>query len=156
MFSSRFDFKIQRMLYSKSAEYGIQAMVYLSENSSDKPVMIAKIADSYNIPYQFLAKIVQVLVKHRLIIAKRGRNGGIMLGRESKNIYLDEIVYAIDGPPPEKDQCAIGLDLCSDETPCPLHHQWKPIKQSIKHMLSSENLEELAHRVVEKRKLMNK
>jgi len=156
LFSSRFDFKIQRMLYSKSAEYGIQAMVYLSETSSDRPVMISKIAESYNIPYQFLAKIVQVLVKHRLIIAKRGRNGGIMLGRKSKNIYLDQIVYAIDGPPPEKDQCAIGLDFCSDETPCPLHHQWKPIKQSIKHMLSSENLEELAHRVVEKRKLMNK
>ena len=30
------------------------------------------------------------------------------------------------------------------------------INQSIKHMLSTENLEELAHRVVEKRKLMNK
>ena len=50
------------MLYSKSAEYAIQAMVYLAEAKSEKPVMTAKIAKDYNIPYQFLAKIVQTLV----------------------------------------------------------------------------------------------
>ena len=59
------------MLYSKSAEYGIQAMIYLSENRTDNPTIVSKIAESYNIPYQFLTKIVQTLVKHRLIIAKR-------------------------------------------------------------------------------------
>ena len=155
MFSDSIVSKIPFMLYSKSAEYGIQAMIYLSENQTDNPTMISKIAESYNIPYQFLAKIVQTLVKHRLIIAKRGRNGGIFLGRDPKEIYLNEIVYAIDGPPGDVEQCAIGLDLCSDDTPCPLHHSWKPIRQSIQKMLSSENLEELAHRVIKKRKIMN-
>tara|TARA_B100001964_G_scaffold54487_1_gene61658 strand:- start:1133 stop:1594 length:462 start_codon:yes stop_codon:yes gene_type:complete len=146
--------KINFMLYSKSAEYAIQAMVYLAEAKSEKPVMTAKIAKDYNIPYQFLAKIVQTLVKHRLIKATRGRTGGINLYRDAENIYLYQIVDAIDGPPPEEDQCAIGLDLCSDDTPCPLHHTWKPIKESIRKMLAEENLEELAHRVVEKRRLM--
>lgn len=140
------------MLYSKSAEYAIQAMIYLSENQTDKPIMISSIAEAYNIPYQFLAKIVQTLVKRRLVVAKRGRNGGIFLGRDPKTIYLYEIVDAVDGPPPEKEKCAIGLDLCSDESPCPLHHKWKPIRGEIRDMLSAENLEELAHRVIEKRK----
>ena len=139
------------MLYSKSAEYAIQAMIYLAEAKSEKPIKIAK---NYNIPYQFLAKIVQTLVKHRLIKTTRGRTGGINLYRDPENIYLYQIVDAIDGLPPEKDQCAIGLDLCSDDTPCPLHHTWKPIKENIRKMLADENLEELAHRVVEKRKLM--
>jgi Rrf2 family iron-sulfur cluster assembly transcriptional regulator len=143
------------MLYSKSAEYAIQAMIHLSEYKSDKPTMISSIAKSYDIPYQFLAKIVQTLVKRRLIIAKRGRNGGINLGRDAKSIYLYEIIDAIDGPPPEKELCAIGLDLCSDDTPCPLHYKWKPLRQNIREMLSSENLEELAHRVIEKRRMMN-
>ena len=142
------------MLYSKSAEYAIQAMVYLAEAKSEKPVMTAKIAKDYSIPYQFLAKIVQTLVKHRLIKAIRGRTGGINLYQDAENIYLYQIVDAVDGPPPEEDQCVIGLDLCSDDTPCPLHHTWKPIKENIRKMLTDENLEELAHRVVEKRKLM--
>jgi len=143
------------MLYSKSSEYAIQAMIYLAEYQENDPVMISTIAESYNIPSQFLSKIVQTLVKHHLIIAKRGRNGGILLAKKANEIYLDEIVYAIDGPPPKIEKCAIGLDLCSDETPCPLHHTWKPIKKSIEGMLAEENLEELAHRVVEKRKLMD-
>ena len=156
MVSSGNNYNIQFMLYSKSAEYAIQAMIHLSEFQTDKPTMISSIAKSYDIPYQFLAKIVQTLVKRRLIIAKRGRNGGINLGRDSKDIYLHEIIDAVDGPPPEKDICAIGLDYCSDDAPCPLHHKWKPIRKNIREMLSSENLEELAHRVIEKRELMNK
>ena len=143
------------MLYTKSAEYAIQAMIYLSENQTDKPTMIATIAEAYNIPYQFLAKIVQNLVKRNLVVAKRGRNGGINLSRNPKDIYLTEIIDAIDGPPPETEKCVIGLDLCSDETPCPLHHKWKPIRTNIREMLAAENLEELAHRVIEKRKLMS-
>ena len=142
------------MLYSKSAEYAIQAMIYLAEYKSDKPVMTSKISHEYDIPHQFLAKIVQTLVKHRLIKATRGRTGGINLYRDAKDIYLDQIVDAIDGPPLEEERCAIGLDLCSDDVPCPIHHTWKPIKKSIRSMLSHENLEELAHRVTEKRNKM--
>ena len=142
------------MLYSKSAEYAIQAMIYLAEYKSDKPVMTSKISHEYNIPHQFLAKIVQTLVKHRLLKATRGRTGGINLYRNAKDIYLDQIVDAIDGPSPETEQCAIGLDLCSDDVPCPIHHNWKPIRKSIRSMLSNENLEELSHRIIEKREKM--
>ena len=146
--------KSKIMLYSKSAEYAIQAMIYLAEYKSDKPVMTSKISHEYNIPHQFLAKIVQTLVKHRLIKATRGRTGGINLYRDAKDIYLDQIVDAIDGPPLEEERCAIGLDLCSDDAPCPIHHSWKPIKKSIRSMLTQENLEELAHRVTAKRNKM--
>ena len=148
--------KINFSLYSKSAEYAIQAMIYLSEHPSDKPIMISQIADAYNIPYQFLAKIMQSLVKHRLIVAKRGRSGGVNLGREPKEIYLSEIITVVDGPAPKDEICVIGLDLCSDDAPCPLHHQWGPIRSAIRGMLSEENLEELARRITEKRKAMKK
>ena len=70
--------------------------------------MISSIAEAYNIPYQFLAKIVQTLVKRNLVVAKRGRNGGINLRRKPKYIYFTEIIDAIDGPPPEKERCVIG------------------------------------------------
>ena len=143
------------MLYSKSSEYAIQAMVYLAEVKSKKPVLTKNIAKEYNIPYQFLAKIVQTLVKHRLVKATRGRTGGINLYQDASNIYLNQIVDAIDGSPPIKEQCVIGLDLCSDDVPCPIHHTWKPIRKAIREMLASENLQELAHRVIEKRRLMN-
>jgi Rrf2 family protein len=143
------------MLYSKSAEYAIQAMIYLAENKSDKPIMIREIATAYGIPSQFLSKIMQILVKQRLIKATRGRKGGINLAKPAREIYLNQIVYAIDGIPPEQEQCVIGLDLCSDDTPCPLHEQWKPIRHQLRHMLELESLNGLAKRVMDKRNKMN-
>ena len=144
------------VLYSKSAEYAIQAMIYLTENKSDSPTMIHKIASSYGIPSQFLSKIMQSLVKHRLIHATRGRTGGVTLAKSPKKIYLNDIVVSIDGPILENPQCVIGLNLCSDEVPCPLHDQWKPIKEKMRQMLENESLKHLADRVIAKREKMNR
>ena len=144
------------MLYSKSAEYAIQAMIYLTENKSDSPTMIHKIASSYGIPSQFLSKIMQSLVKHRLIHATRGRTGGVTLAKSPEKIYLNDIVVCIDGPILENPQCVIGLNLCSDEVPCPLHDQWKPIKEKMRQMLENESLKHLADRVIAKREKMNR
>lgn len=142
------------MLYSKSTEYAIQAVIYLAEKKSPKPIMISEIAKEYHIPQQFLAKIIQTLVKHHIITAIRGRNGGILLARPAEEIYLYQIVQAIDGPPPDQEQCVIGLDTCSNETPCPLHHEWDRIRSDIRAMLAHDNLADLAERVIEKRKIM--
>ena len=142
------------MLYTKSAEYAIQALIYLAEKNSDRPIMVAEIAEAYQIPRQFLAKIAQTLVKHRLLTAIRGRNGGLKLARSAEDIYIHQIVYAIDGAPPEHEQCVIGINECSDLAPCPFHHKWKVIREDIREMLMSENLHILAKRVIEKRNEM--
>ncbi|MFQ6616344.1 MAG: RrF2 family transcriptional regulator [Fidelibacterota bacterium] len=144
------------MLFSKSVEYAIQAMIYLTRKESDRPVMIREIAESYGIPQQFLSKIVQTLVKHRILRAVRGRKGGVNLARPPEEIFLPQIVQAIEGPPPEEDVCVFGLDLCSDAQPCPLHDRWKHIKEDIDEMLESPNLAELARRVEEKHAVMQR
>ncbi len=144
------------MLYSKSAEYGIQAMIYLAEKNSPGPVMIGEIAKAYGIPKHFLAKITQTLVKNDLLKAIRGRHGGVRLGKPANEIYIKQVVEAIDGPASTEDRCVIGLDYCSDKQPCPLHHSWTIIKKQIDEMLESEDLSDLAHRVIAKRKAMSK
>jgi len=112
-----------------------------------------------NIKLIYLIFIIPVLVVGLFIsqafTSKGEEDTAENLYQDASNIYLNQIVDAIDEPPPIKEQCSIGLDLCSDDVPCPIHHTWKPIRKAIREMLASENLEELAHRVIEKRKLMN-
>ncbi len=129
-------------------------MIYLAERDSDDPIMIGEIAQAYSIPRQFLAKIVQTLVKYRLLTAFRGRNGGVKLARPSSEIYLPEIIHAIDGPPPEEEPCIFGLDECSDEQPCPFHPRWEVIREDIDDMLGLESLDKLAEMVTEKHTAM--
>ncbi len=139
------------MIYSKSSEYAIQAMIYLAEHQDEDKVMVSKIAEEYNIPVHFLAKLIQTLVKHHLVKSFRGRSGGLKLNKPARDIRIIDIVYAIDGPPPEKEMCVIGLDECNDSVPCPLHNNWKVIKENIRVLLGHENLQHLAEEVIRKR-----
>ena len=142
------------MIFSKSTQYAIQAMLYLAEKQSkikpEKSIMVREIAEAYSIPAQFLAKITQTLAKHHLLKTTRGRGGGIKLSRPASTIFLPEIVHAIDGPPADQDECIFGLDLCNDDQPCPFHHNWKLIRNDIRTMMATDNLARLAKRVTEK------
>jgi Rrf2 family protein len=140
------------MLYSKSAEYAIQALIYLAEKNSPEPVMVSEIAEAYNIPQPFLAKIAQTLANHKILKAFRGRNGGFKLARPADQIYIRQIVKAIDGPGEER--CVIGLDLCSDEQPCPFHKEWMEINRQIQRVLETKDLKTVAHKAMEKRAAM--
>ncbi|MFC1619618.1 RrF2 family transcriptional regulator [Candidatus Neomarinimicrobiota bacterium] len=139
------------MLYSKATEYALQAMIYLAEHEGDGLSMVATIAKQYQIPQQYLAKIIQTLAKQRLVDSQRGRGGGLKLGKPAKDITLLQIVHAIDGPPPEQEQCVIGLDVCTDEAECPLHNDWSHIKSLIRDTLEHQNLADLAEGMRTKR-----
>ncbi|UCH10187.1 MAG: Rrf2 family transcriptional regulator [Fidelibacterota bacterium] len=139
------------MLYSKAAEYAIQAMIYLAEHEGNSLSMVATIAKQYQIPQQYLAKIIQTLTKHGLVESYRGRGGGLKLAKPANDITLLQIVHAIDGPPPEQEQCVIGLDVCSDEAECPLHNEWTHIKSLIRDTLEHQSLAKLAEGMRTKR-----
>lgn len=127
-------------------------MAYLAEKNSPDPVIIGEIAEAYNIPKQFLAKITQLLVKQQLITTVRGRKGGVMLAKPAVEIYLPQIIEAIDGPPQKEEKCLFGLDACVDEQPCPLHEHWKSIKEEIRTMLETKSLHKLADDLLQTQK----
>ncbi len=144
------------MLYSKSSEYAIQAMLYLAEREGQGLSMVSSIAEANGIPRHFLAKLVQTLTRYRLVKSYRGRTGGIELARPTADITLLQIVTAIDGPPPEQDMCVIGLDICSDDVACPLHERWKHVKADIRDALDHQTLASLALGMRRKREQLAK
>ncbi|MEE9466177.1 MAG: Rrf2 family transcriptional regulator [Candidatus Neomarinimicrobiota bacterium] len=139
------------MLYSKSAEYAIQAMIYLAEKENQGLAMVASIAEAYEIPKHFLAKLVQTLTRSHLIKSYRGRNGGIKLARPSGEITMLQVVHAIEGLPAEDAMCVIGLDVCSDDVACPLHNEWQHIRDLVEETLNHQTLAELAEGMRKKR-----
>jgi len=61
---------------TKKADYGLIALKYLAEHP-EKPAVSAKdVADTYGIPAQLLAKILQQLTKSGLLRSHAGMNGG--------------------------------------------------------------------------------
>jgi len=71
---------------SKKADYGLMAMKHLAEHADRGACSAKDVADSYRIPQELLAKILQRLVKAGLLKSQHGTHGGYVLARDAKGI----------------------------------------------------------------------
>lgn len=131
------------MILSRTSQYAIQALIYTAMQPPGEPVLNREIAERLNVPPAYLAKIMQSLCKGNLLYSFRGRLGGFCLREGAEKTDLMHILLLTEGPRFTQD-CVLGLKVCSDETACPMHSRWKPIKEKIVSLLSEQTLEKLA------------
>ena len=134
-------------MLSNTCKYGIRAVVYLADNSEEgKKIGIKKISEDLKLPTPFLAKILQELVKQRILESTKGPNGGFSLARKSVNIGLLDVVRAIDG----NDvfiNCVMQAKRCKcadkEKAPCPLHYEYSEIRNNLVGMFSGKSIYDL-------------
>ena len=132
-------------MFSKACEYGIKASIFIAINSYNgnrvSPKEIAKEIDS---PQAFTAKVLQILVKHKIINSVQGAYGGFEINKQDiASIKLSQIVKAIDG---DKiyNGCGLGLERCEEDHPCAVHDKFKIVRTELKDMLENTSLKQLA------------
>ncbi len=130
-------------VFSRACEYAFQAILYLASQPPERPILQRDISSALNIPPHFLGKILQLLRRNNLVISQKGKSGGFLLGRSAEDIFLYDILEAVDGCSC-LDGCILGFTHCGDENPCPVHSQWKQSKETIMELLQSRNAEELS------------
>ena len=86
------------MKISRSTGYAILAAGYMVKNQKEPIILSQRISKEYNIPLEYLLKILQQLVRANVLMSKRGPRGGFSLARAPKDITMLEIVEAVDGP----------------------------------------------------------
>ncbi len=136
-------------MFSKSCEYAIKAMIYIAnntKNSSTGKVGTKQIAKGIEAPENFIAKILQDLSKRKLLHSAKGPNGGFYLTEEEKQRTLTDIIKAIDGDGFYLN-CLLGLKVCSEKTPCPVHHQYKEVKQKLVYILDNNTIGQLNEKI---------
>ncbi len=130
------------MIFSSPVKYAIRAMTYLGEQEPGKLSSIREIAHAEHIPMPYLAKVINRLSARRLVTAKRGPSGGVMLGRPASRITVDDIVSAMGGSLINK-ECILGISECGDTTPCPVHEHWKEVRQVLTRTLQEQTVTDL-------------
>ncbi len=83
---------------TKKADYGLIAMRHLAEHADLGACSAKDLAEMYGIPQEALAKILQRLVRSRLLVSHHGTNGGYVLSRDPRAISVLEVIRAIEGP----------------------------------------------------------
>jgi len=86
------------MRVSRSTGYAVLAVGYIAQHQAKGIVLSQDIAEAYDIPLEYLLKILQQLVRANLLRSKRGPRGGFLLAKPTTRITLLEIIEAVDGP----------------------------------------------------------
>lgn len=129
-------------MFSKTCEYAIRAMIFIAQQSK-KGIKsgIKEIVQAIDCPEYFIAKILQELARRGLVQSVKGPNGGFYLDDDAFECSLADVVRAIDG---DKifSGCGLGLKQCSETRPCPIHNEFKKIRNEMRAMLSNAKLGE--------------
>jgi len=137
------------VIFSKSCELGLQAVLFLSVKEEDEIYNADEISKELKVPKEFVSKVLQMLTVSGIVGSKKGKSGGFFLAKNPKEIKLIDIVEAIDGLDVFYN-CVLGFHGCSHEKPCPVHNKWGRLREDALKMLSEETLEDLKSKTIQK------
>jgi len=125
----------------------IKAVIYLASKfeSGDK-TGIKEIAKYIDASEHTLGKLLQTLVKVEVINSIKGPNGGFYITAKQKNQPIINIVEAIDGKEVFR-ECGLGFSKCSSTHPCPLHEDYKPVRDTFEKMCRERKVNDLCEPV---------
>lgn len=127
-------------MLNQTAIYAIRAMGFLAKQDHEDPVLSATIAADMNIPRNFLSKIINRLAQAGLVLAIRGRGGGVKLARPAADIFLFEVVGLFMKVDDYK-KCFMGLNTCDGK--CGLHLRWRIISEQFEKMLHDTTVDQV-------------
>jgi Rrf2 family protein len=136
-------------MISKTCGYGIRGVVLLAVKSDEhRNIVIHEIAEDLDVPQHFMGKIMQDLVRKGVIFSIKGPNGGFYVKDETLEMPLIKIIEAIDGLGVLK-KCFMGREECSEENPCPLHHEFAECRNGIFKTFRNKTVKDLTEEVAD-------
>ena len=136
------------MRFSKKSEYGLRAMIELTQEYGRGLVQRKVLAERQHIPLGFLETILLSLKNAGLIGSRRGMNGGVFLIKPPQEVTLGQIIRILDGPlAPIACVSQTAYQKCEDcphaETAtCPIQGIMLDVRNAIASVLDHYSLED--------------
>ncbi len=134
-------------MLSHTCKIAIKAVIYLaSKFESGERAGIKEIAEFIDASEHTVGKILQTLVKENIINSAKGPAGGFYITAKQKSQPIINVINAIDGKE-VFDECGLGLSKCSASHPCPMHDDYKKIRDQFKLMCRQKRISDLCETV---------
>ena len=128
---------------SKRTDYALLALQYLAREASSGIASARAISERFGIPLELLAKVLQQLAHHRLVVPHKGMHGGYHLAQPSSAISVADVVLAIDGPVTFT-ACSPGDARCAQFATCSVRDPLWRVRQGILSVLQAVTLADMA------------
>ncbi len=131
------------MQITREGDYGIRSVLYLARQPFKKISFVNEISEEYKIPRSFLAKILQKLVKAKVVRSYRGVKGGFSLAKQARDISVLNVLEAIEGKL-ALNICLLDKKLCNFSRHCPVSAVWATAQSKVVEVLNKSNFEDMA------------
>ncbi len=126
-------------MISTTSEYALRALAQLAVLPAGRAVLARDLAESANVPRNYLSKILLALRNAGLLDATRGAGGGYRLRKRPEDIFLIDVVELFEGPK-SKPGCLLNNRECCEQTPCAAHRTWRELSMAYTGFLLSTSL----------------
>jgi len=134
--------------FSKKSEYGLRALIELTEGYGKDPIPRHQIAERQHIPIVFLEQILLALKHAGLLASTRGASGGYALIKPPSKVTLGQVIRILDGPlAPIGCVSKTAYKKCHDcpyarKAYCPLQDVMGGVRNAIADILDNYSLED--------------
>lgn len=132
------------MRLTTRGRYAVTAMLDLALHANDKPISLADISERQSISLSYLEQLFSKLRQAELVSSVRGPGGGYRLSRPGGDIYVAQIIDAVNESV-DATNCG-GKGTCQGGEICLTHALWHELSREIHHFLSNISLDELVSR----------
>lgn len=129
---------------SKMADYGTLVMAYLASQAG-LALNAKEIAEGTRLAVPTVSKLLKLLARAGLLTSLRGAQGGYRLAQAANTISLAQIIDALEGGT-SLTECSHNSGICSLESTCSLHSNWKLISLTIRKTLQNISLQDMVQK----------
>jgi Rrf2 family iron-sulfur cluster assembly transcriptional regulator len=119
-------------------------MLDLALHRGSGPIALADIAQRQGISLSYLEQLFSRLRRRALVSSVRGPGGGYNLARDATDIYIAEVIAAVDENV-DTTRCG-GAHNCQNNGPCLTHDLWQDLSTRIFDYLNRISLQDLVER----------
>ena len=132
------------MKLTTKGRYAVTAMLDLALHFGNGPITLSDIAQRQGISLSYLEQLFSRLRKKSLVSSVRGPGGGYSLGRDAAEIYVGEVITAVDENV-DTTRCH-GAHNCQNNGRCLTHDLWTDLSNQIYNYLNKISLQDLMDR----------
>lgn len=129
------------MRLTTKGRYAVTAMLDLALHKNEGPVSLSDISSRQAISLSYLEQLFSKLRRSELVSSVRGPGGGYELKRGSGEIFIAQIIDAVDESV-DTTKCQGSGDCQGGET-CLTHYLWEDLSEQIHTFLESISLADL-------------
>ena len=132
------------MKLTTRGRYAVTAMLDLAIHGQQRPISLADISSRQEISLSYLEQLFAKLRRGELVKSVRGPGGGYRLARERNDIFVAEIIDAVDESV-DVTNCQ-GKGNCHQGEVCLTHYLWEDLSRQIHEFLSDISLADLVEK----------